>query len=42
MVSPLLANRSIAIKLKDIYLELRTLGLISMLGNRLEFVIKLN
>lgn len=42
MVSPLLCNRTISIKLKDIFLELRGMGLISMLGNKMEFTIKLN
>ena len=42
LVSPLLCNRTISIKLKDIFLELRGMGLISLLGNKMEFTIKLN
>jgi hypothetical protein len=42
MVSPLLCNRTISIKLKDIFLECRGMGLLPLLGNKLEFTIKLN
>lgn len=42
MVSPLLCSRTISIKLKDIFLECRGMGLISLLGNKMEFTIRLN
>jgi hypothetical protein len=42
MVSPLICSRTISIKLKDIFLECRGMGLISLLGNKMEFTIRLN